>query len=275
MPMLTVLDGTEIHYKDWGTGRPVLLSHGWPLDADSWEAQQRLLAGNGYRVIAHDRRGHGRSSQPWGGNEMNTYADDLAALIDHLDLRQLTLVGFGTGGGEVVRYIGRLGTSRVAQLALVAAVPPFLLRGPDNPEGLPVAVFDALRERSLADRSQCYRDLADGPYYGNNRPGQRRSRGMRDALWARGLQAGAHNAYECIVAFSATDFRADLDAVDVPTMVIHGDDDQMIPMEIAGRKSAARIADAELVVYPGAPHGIIDTHKERLSADLLTFLNRF
>ncbi len=273
--MLTVLDGTEIHYKDWGTGRPVLLSHGWPLGADSWEAQQRLLAGHGYRVIAHDRRGHGRSSQPWGGNEMNTYADDLAALIDHLDLCQLTLVGFGTGGGEVVRYIGRLGTSRVAQLALVAAVPPFLLRGPDNPEGLPVAVFDALRERSLADRSQCYRDLADGPYYGNNRPGQLRSRGVRDAFWARGLQAGAQNAYECIAAFSATDFRADLDAVDVPTMVIHGDDDQMIPMEIAGRKSAARIADAELVVYPGAPHGIIDTHKERLGADLLTFVNRF
>lgn len=275
MSMLTVLDGTDIHYKDWGTGRPVLLSHGWPRAADSWEAEQLFLANNGYRVIAHDRRGHGRSSQPWGGNEMNTYADDLAALVDHLDLRDLTVVGFCTGGGEVVRYIGRHGTSRVAQLVLVAAVPPFLLRTVDNPDGMPVEVFDALREHSLADRSQCYQDLADGAYFGNNRPGQQRSRGMRDAFWAQGLQAGAHNAYECIAAFSATDFRADLDTVDVPTMVIHGDDDQMVPLEVAGKRSAARIPDAELVVYPGAPHGIIDTHKERLGADLLTFLNRY
>lgn len=275
MPTITTLDGTDIYFKDWGRGRPVVLSHGWPLNADSWEAAQLFLAHNGYRVIAHDRRGHGRSSQPWDGNEMNTYADDLAALIEELDLREATLVGFSTGGGEVARYVGRHGTSRVAQIALVSAVPPFMVRTEDNPDGVPVEVFDDIRAASLADRSQCYRDLADGPFFGNNRPGQDPSPGMRDAFWAQGLQAGARNAYECIAAFSATDFRADLDAVDVPALVIHGDDDQVVPIDVGGRRSAERLKNSQLIVYPGAPHGITDTHKDRLNNDLLTFLNTY
>lgn len=275
MPTITTLDGTDIYFKDWGRGRPVVLSHGWPLNADSWEAAQLFLADNGYRVIAHDRRGHGRSSQPWDGNEMNTYADDLAALIEELDLHEATLVGFSTGGGEVARYVGRHGTSRVAQIALVSAVPPFMVRTDDNPDGVPVEVFDGIRAASLADRSQCYRDLADGPFFGNNRTGQGPSQGVRDAFWAQGLQAGARNAYECIAAFSATDFRADLDAVDVPALVIHGDDDQVVPFDVGGRRSAERLRNARLIVYAGAPHGITDTHKDRLNADLLTFLNSY
>lgn len=272
--MSTVItdDGTEIFYKDWGEGRPVLLSHGWPLSSDSWEAQMLLLAEHGFRVIAHDRRGHGRSTQTWSGNDMDTYADDLACLVDTLDLRELTLVGFSTGGGEVARYLGRHGTGRVAQLVLVSAVPPFMLRTDDNPDGVPVEVFDGIREGSLADRSQTYRDLADGPFFGNNRPGQSPSQGMRDAFWLQGLQAGHRNAYECIAAFSATDFRADLDKVDVPTLVIHGDDDQVVPFEVGGRRSAERIRGARLLVYAGAPHGITDTHKEQLGTDLLAFL---
>lgn len=273
MPFVTTDDGTRIHYKDWGTGRPVVLSHGWPLNADSWEAQQLFLATHGYRAIAHDRRGHGRSDQPWHGNEMNTYADDLATLIDALDLRDVTLVGFSTGGGEVARYVGRHGTARVAQLVLVSAVPPFMLRTDDNPGGVPGEVFDAIRAGSLADRSQQYRDLADGPFFGNNRPGAEVSQGVRDAFWRQGLQAGHRGAYECVAAFSATDFRADLDAVDVPTLVIHGDDDQVVPIEVGGQASAARIKNATLKVYPGAPHGITDTHKDQLSADLLDFLD--
>ncbi len=273
MPFVNAADGTRIHYKDWGTGRPVVLSHGWPLNADSWESQQLFLATHGYRAIAHDRRGHGRSDQSWNGNEMNTYADDLATLIDTLDLRDVTLVGFSTGGGEVARYIGRHGTARVAQLVLVSAVPPFMLRTDDNPGGVPIEVFDAIRAGSLADRSQLYRDLADGPFFGNNRPGADISQGVRDAFWRQGLQAGHRNAYECIAAFSATDFRPDLDAVDVPTLVIHGDDDQVVPFEVGGQASAARIKNATLKVYAGAPHGITDTHKEQLSADLLDFLN--
>ncbi|MET8982591.1 alpha/beta hydrolase [Streptomyces sp. NPDC004539] len=275
MPFVTTADGSRIHYKDWGEGRAVVLSHGWPLDADSWEAQQLLLAGHGYRAIAHDRRGHGRSEQPWHGNEMDTYADDLATLLDTLDLRDVTLVGFSTGGGEVVRYIGRHGTARVAQLVLVSAVPPFMLLTDDNPGGVPGAVFDSIRAGSLADRSQLYRDLADGPFFGNNRPGASVSQGVRDAFWAQGLRAGHRAAYECVAAFSATDFRGDLDAVDVPTLVIHGDDDQVVPFEVGGKASAARVKGAELVVYPGAPHGITDTHKEQLGADLLRFLNSF
>lgn len=275
MPTVMVLDGTEIYYKNWGAGRPVILSHGWPQDADSWEAQQRFLAGRGYRVIAHDRRGHGRSSQPWTGNDMNTYADDLAALLDHLDLHEVTLVGFAAGGGEAVRYIGRHGTSRLAQLVLVSAVPPFLLRTHDNPDGIPADVFDALRAALRADRSQCYRDLADGPYFGHNRAGPRCSRGIRDAFWLQSMRSGAHNTHDCVTAFSATDFRADLDEVDIPTLVIHGDDDQVVPVDVAGRRTAARIPGAELIVYPGAPHGVTDTHREQLGADLLTFLNRY
>jgi len=272
MPFVTTTDGTEIFYKDWGEGRPVVLSHGWPLSSDSWEAQQLLLAENGFRAIAHDRRGHGRSTQSWGGNEMDTYADDLAAVIEALDLRDVTLVGFSTGGGEVARYIGRHGTARVAQAVLVSAVPPLMLQTDDNPGGLPLEVFDAIRAGSLADRSQLYRDLADGPFFGLNRPGASVSQGVRDAFWRQGLQAGHRNAYECIAAFSATDFRPDLDAFDVPTLVIHGDDDQVVPFEVGGKASAARINDATLTVYAGAPHGITDTHKQRLSEDLLSFV---
>ncbi|MCX4563194.1 alpha/beta fold hydrolase [Streptomyces umbrinus] len=273
MPYVTASDGAQIHYKDWGQGRPVVLSHGWPLNADSWEAQQLFLASNGFRAIAHDRRGHGRSTQTWLGNEMNTYADDLATLVDTLDLRDATLVGFSTGGGEVARYVGRHGTARLAQLVLVSAVPPFMLKTDDNPGGVPGEVFDAIRAGSIADRSQLYRDLADGPFFGGNRPGASPSQGTRDAFWLQGLQSGHRNAYECIAAFSATDFRADLDAFDVPTLVIHGDDDQVVPFEVGGKASAARIKNASLKVYPGAPHGITDTHKEQLNADLLEFLN--
>ncbi|MBM7774721.1 non-heme chloroperoxidase [Actinokineospora baliensis] len=272
MPYVTTADDARIYYKDWGEGRPVVLSHGWPLSSDSWEAQQLALASGGFRAIAHDRRGHGRSTQTWHGNDMDTYADDLATLIDTLDLREVTLVGFSTGGGEVARYIGRHGTARVAQAVLVSAVPPFMLQTDDNPGGVPVEVFDGLRAGSLADRSQLYRDLADGPFFGENRPGADVSQGIRDAFWRQGLQAGHHNAYECIAGFSATDFRADLDAFDIPTLVIHGDDDQVVPLPVGGQASAARIKGATLTVYPGAPHGITDTHKQQLADDLLTFL---
>jgi non-heme chloroperoxidase len=273
--MYVTSNGAEIYYKDWGSGRPVVLAHGWPLNSDSWESQQLFLAENGYRVIAHDRRGHGRSTQTWHGNEMDTYADDLAALLDHLDLREVTLIGFSTGGGEVARYIGRHGTGRVAQLVLVSAVPPFMLRTADNPGGVPGEVFDAIRAGSLADRSQQYHDLADGPFFGHNRPGADVSPGIREAFWRQGLQSGHRNAYECIAAFSATDFRPDLDAVDVPALVIHGDDDQVVPYAVGGQASAARIKNARLITYEGAPHGITDTHKEQLGIDLLTFLKEY
>ncbi len=273
MSFVTTSDGTQIFYKDWGTGRPVVLSHGWPLNSDSWEAQQLFLAENGYRVIAHDRRGHGRSTQTWHGNEMNTYAADLAAVIDHLDLRDVTLIGFSTGGGEVSRYIGNYGTARVAQAVLVSSVPPLMLRTDDNPGGVPIEVFDGLRAGSLADRSQLYKDLADGPFFGNNRPGASVAQGPRDAFWLQGMAAGHRNAYESIAAFSATDFRGDLAKFDVPTLVIHGDDDQVVPFEVGGKASAALIKGAELRVYAGGPHGITDTHKEQLNNDLLQFLN--
>jgi non-heme chloroperoxidase len=273
MGFVTTADNAQIFYKDWGEGRPVVLTHGWPLNSDSWEAQMLFLATNGYRVIAHDRRGHGRSSQTWHGNEMNTYADDLAALIGHLDLRDATLVGFSTGGGEVARYVGRHGTSRIRQLALVSAVPPYMLKTDDNPGGVPIEVFDGIRAGSLADRSQLYRDLADGPFFGNNRAGANVSQGVRDAFWRQGLQAGHRNAYECIAAFSATDFRQDLKLFDVPTLIVHGDDDQVVPFDVGGRASDVLIRDATLKVYPGAPHGITETHKDQLGADLLAFLN--
>jgi non-heme chloroperoxidase len=271
MPTVTTADGTEIYYKDWGEGQPVVLSHGWPLNADSWEAQQLYLAENGLRAIAHDRRGHGRSAQVWHGNDMDHYADDLAALIEALDLRDVILIGFSTGGGEVTRYIGRHGTARVAKLVLVSAVPPFMLRTDDNPGGVPIEVFDEIRAGSLADRSQLYHDLADGPFFGNNREGANVSRGIRDAFWRQGLQSGHKNAYDSIAAFSATDMREDLRRVDVPTLVIHGDDDQVVPFAVGGQASAALVDDARLKVYPGAPHGITDTHKDQLSADLLAF----
>jgi non-heme chloroperoxidase len=272
MPYVSAADGAQIFYKDWGEGRPVVLCHGWPLNSDSWEAQQLFLAENGFRAIAHDRRGHGRSTQTWAGNDMDTYADDLATLIRELDLRDATLVGFSTGGGEVARYVGRHGTGRVSQVVLVSAVPPFMLQTEDNPGGVPISVFDDIRAGSLADRSQLYRDLADGPFFGNNRPGANVSQGMRDAFWRQGMQAGHRGAYECIAAFSATDFRSDLDAFNVPTLVIHGDDDQVVPFEVGGKASAERIKNAALTVYPGAPHGITDTHKRQLCDDLLAFL---
>jgi non-heme chloroperoxidase len=272
---ITRADGAQIFYKDWGSGRPVVLSHGWPLSSDSWEAQMLLLAAHGYRCIAHDRRGPGRSTQTWHGNDMDTYAEDLANVMDSLELTEATLVGFSTGGGEVARYVGRFGTRRVAQVALVSAVPPFMLRTDDNPGGVPAETFDDLRAGHLADRSQLYRDLADGPFFGGNRPGATPSQGMRDAFWLQGLQAGARNAHECIAAFSATDFRKDLDAIGVPTLVIHGEDDQVVPFEVGGKASAARIADSQLIVYPGAPHGITDTHKHQLGTDLLEFLDSY
>ena len=272
MPTITTQDGAEIFYKDWGTGPVIVLCHGWPLSSDSWDAQSIFLSMNGFRVIAHDRRGHGKSEQAWTGNEMDTYADDLAALLDHLDLQGATLVGFSTGGGEVTRYIGRHGTARVAKLALVSAVPPFMLKTDDNPGGVPIEVFDGIREGSRADRSQQYQDLADGPFFGLNRDGAEVSQGIRDAFWLQGMASGHRNAYESIAAFSATDFREDLKKFDVPTLVIHGDDDQVVPFEVGGKASADLIDGAELKVYEGAPHGITDTHKERLGRDLLEFV---
>jgi non-heme chloroperoxidase len=270
MPHVVVADGAEIFYKDWGTGRPVVLSHGWPLNSDSWEAQALHLASHGYRVIAHDRRGHGRSTQTWHGNDMDTYADDLATLIDHLDLRDATLIGFSTGGGEVARYIGRHGTARVAQAVLVSAVPPFMLRTDDNPDGVPVEVFDGIRAGSLGDRSQLYKDLAAGPFFGGAA-----SQGVQDAFWLQSMASGHRNAYECVAAFSATDFRADLAKFDVPTLVIHGDDDRVVPFDVGGKRSAALIEGAVLNIYCGAPHGITDTHKDQLGKDLLAFLEEY
>ncbi|GAA0291733.1 alpha/beta fold hydrolase [Kineococcus aurantiacus] len=272
MGFVTTPDGNDIFFKDWGRGRPVVLAHGWPLNSDSWEAQQHQLADAGYRAIAHDRRGHGRSTQVWDGNDMDHYADDLAALLETLDLRDVTLVGFSTGGGEISRYIGRHGTSRIAQAVLVSAVPPLMVQREDNPDGVPVEVFDGLRAGSLADRSQLYEDLAAGPFFGANRPGVTVSQGIQDAFWRQGLQAGHKNAYDSIAAFSETDFRDDLAAFDVPTLVVHGDDDQVVPFPVGGRASAALVEDAELIVYEGAPHGITDTHKQQLGDDLLRFL---
>jgi non-heme chloroperoxidase len=272
MPSIVTADGTEIYYKDWGTGPPVVFSHGWPLSADSWEGQMFFLASHGFRCIAHDRRGHGRSSQPWDGNEMDTYADDLAALIEALDLSGATLFGFSTGGGEVARYIGRHGTARVAAAGLISAVPPLMVRTAANPNGLPIEVFDGLRAASRADRSQLYRDLASGPFFGYNRPGATPSQGVIDAFWMQGMQSGHKNAYDCIKAFSETDFTADLARFDVPTLIIHGSDDQIVPIGCAGRASAKLIASSALKVYPDAPHGITDTHRDQLNADLLAFL---
>ena len=268
---LTTKDGTTIYYKDWGTGKPVLFSHGWPLHSDSWEAQMMHVASNGFRAVAHDRRGHGRSSQPWHGNEMDTYADDLAELIEALDLKDLTLIGFSTGGGEVARYVGRHGTARVAKIALVSAVPPLMLKTEANPGGLPREVFDGIRAGSLADRSQLYKTLAAGPFFGANRPGSNVSQGMMDAFWLQGLASGHKNAYDCIRAFSETDFTEDLKKFDVPTLILHGDDDQIVPIGAAGLASARLVKNSVLKVYPGAPHGITDTHKDQLNDDLLAF----
>lgn len=273
---IATADGVQLYYKDWGpkNGPVVTFSHGWPLNSDSWESQMMFLASKGYRVVAHDRRGHGRSSQPWDGNDMDHYADDLAAVINALDLKNVTLVGFSTGGGEVARYIGRHGTGRVKKAVLVSAVPPLMLKTADNPGGVPLDVFDGLRKASLDNRSQLYLDIASGPFFGFNRPGAKPSQGLIQSFWVQGMQAGHKNTYDSIAAFSATDFRADLKKFDVPTLIVHGDDDQIVPIDNAGRSAATLIPGAKLLVYPGAPHGLTDTHKDRLNQDLLSFLQQ-
>ena len=272
MSMITTKDGTSIYYKDWGTGRPVVFSHGWPLQSDSWEHQMLYLAARGYRCIAHDRRGHGRSSQTWVGNDMDTYADDLSALLESLDLTRAMLVGFSAGGGEIARYIGRYGTKRLAKAALIAAVPPLMLLTPLNPGGLPMDVFDGIRADSIANRSQLYQTLASGPFFGYNRPGAKLSKGTADAFWLMGMQSGHKNAFDCIRAFSETDFTADLAKFDIPTLIVHGDDDQIVPIGASGLASAKLISKSTLKIYEGAPHGLTHTHKDRLNVDLLEFL---
>ncbi|TVM19374.1 alpha/beta hydrolase [Oceanidesulfovibrio indonesiensis] len=273
MPRITTHDGTQLYYKDWGAGQPVVFCHGWPLSSDSWESQMFFLASYGFRCIAHDRRGHGRSGQPWEGNDMDTYADDLAALMEALNLQDAVLVGFSTGGGEVARYIGRHGTDRVAKAGLISSVPPLMLKTPDNPEGTPIEVFDQLRESTITNRAQLYMDLGSGPFFGFNRPAATASQGMIDWFWLQGMTAGHKNTYDCIKAFSETDFTEDLKKFDVPTLVVHGDDDQIVPIAAAGEKSVRLVPDATLKVYAGAPHGLTDTHKDQLNKDLLEFLN--
>ena len=270
MPTITMVDGTEIYYKDWGKGQPVVFSHGWPLTADAWEDQMLFLADHGYRCIAHDRRGHGRSSQPWDGNEMDTYADDLAALVQALNLKDAIHVGHSTGGGEVARYIGRHGTRRVAKAVLISAVPPIMLKTEANPGGLPIEVFDQIRAGVLADRSQFFKDLTT-PFYGANRPGSKVSQGMRDFFWLQGMMGGLKNEYDCIKAFSETDFTADLGKFDVPTLLIHGDDDQIVPIDAAARRTVELVEGARLVVYEGGDHGICSTQKDRVNQELLAF----
>ncbi|WP_219114566.1 alpha/beta fold hydrolase [Janthinobacterium sp. UMAB-56] len=268
---ITVKDGTVIHFKDWGTGTPVVFSHGWPLQGDAWEDQMMFLASHGYRVIAHDRRGHGLSSQPWQGNDMDTYADDLATLLDALDIKGATLIGHSTGGGEVARYLGRHGEKRVAKAVLVGAVPPQMVKSDSNPGGLPMSVFDGIRAGVLADRSQFFKDLAV-PFFGANRPGNKVSQGMRDTFWLQGMQCGIKNAYDCIKQFSETDFTADLKKISVPTLVVHGGDDQIVPIDASAKAAAKLIKNARLVIYEGAPHGLPATHKDRLNEDLLAFI---
>jgi non-heme chloroperoxidase len=268
---ITTKDDTEIYYKDWGKGPVVTFSHGWPLNSDAWDGQMFFLAQNGFRVVAHDRRGHGRSSQPFSGNDMDGYADDLAAVIEALDLKDAVLVGHSTGGGEVVRYIARHGKERVAKAVLIAAVPPIMLKTPANPEGLAMEVFDNLRSGLTKDRSQFYKDLAI-PFYGANRPGTKVSQGTLDQFWLWSMQAGLKNAYESIKAFSETDFTEDLKKIDVPTLVMHGDDDQIVPVKDSAVKSARLIRGAKEIYYPGAPHGLTATHQDQVNADLLAFL---
>ena len=268
---ITTKDGVEIFYKDWGQGPPVMFSHGWPLNADAWDGQLLFLAQNGYRAIAHDRRGHGRSSQASMNNDMDGYADDLATVIETLDLDEVTLVGHSTGGGEVARYIGRHGTSRVAKAVLIAAVPPLVLKTKSNPEGLPIDVFDGLRAGLFNDRSQFYKDFAM-MFYGANRPGAKVSQGVLDQFWLWSMQAGLKNAYDSIKAFSETDFTEDLKKFDIPTLVLHGEDDQVVPIRDSAKKSARLIKGAKEIYYPGAPHGITTTHQDRINADLLAFI---
>ncbi|HET7870988.1 MAG TPA: alpha/beta hydrolase [Terriglobales bacterium] len=271
MSTITVKDGTTIYYKDWGKGPVVTFSHGWPLSSDAWDSQLLFLAQNGFRVVAHDRRGHGRSSQAWEGNDMDGYADDLAALIKELDLKDVTLVGHSTGGGEVARYIGRHGTKRVVAAVLIAAVPPLLIKSATNPEGLPIAVFDELRKGLTDDRSQFYKDFAV-MFYGANRPGAKVSQGMLDQFWLWSMQGGLKNVYDSIKAFSETDFTEDLKKFDVPTLVMHGEDDQVVPIKDSAKKSAKLIKGSKEIYYPGLPHGLTATHPDRVNADLLEFL---
>ncbi|SEN93806.1 alpha/beta fold hydrolase [Actinacidiphila rubida] len=272
MPFITAKDGTEIFYKDWGSGQPVVFSHGWPLTGDAWDPQAQLMAGNGFRALAHDRRGGGRSGQPWGGNDLDTYAEDLASLIDALDLRDVILVGHSTGGGEVTRYMGLHGTGRVAKAVLVGAIPPLMLKTAANPEGLPIDVFDELRHGVATDRSQFYEDLS-APFYGANRPESTVSQGTRDAFWLWSMTVGIKGAYDCVKAFSETDLTEDCKRVDVPTLIVHGDDDQIVPIVAAGAKSSKLIKDSTFTVYEGAPHGLAMVPKfaDRFNADLLAF----
>jgi non-heme chloroperoxidase len=271
MNRITTKDGTQIYYKDWGTGQPIVFSHGWPLTADAWEDQMVFLAAHGYRCIAHDRRGHGRSSQPWDGNEMDTYADDLGALVESLDLTNAVHVGHSTGGGEVARYIGRFGTKRVAKAVLISAVPPLMLKTAANPGGLPMEAFDAIRTGCLADRSQFYKDLS-APFYGANRPGAAVSQGLRDSFWLQSMQGGHKGLLDCIKAFSETDFTEDLKKFDVPTLILHGDDDQIVPIGASALLSSKLVKGATLTIYPGAPHGMCSTLKDKVNADLLAFI---
>ncbi|WP_029923415.1 alpha/beta fold hydrolase [Nevskia soli] len=271
MPTISTRDGTAIYYKDWGSGQPIVFSHGWPLSADAWEDQMVFLASHGYRCIAHDRRGHGRSGQPWEGNEMDTYADDLAALVEALDLKDAVHVGHSTGGGEVARYIGRHGTKRVAKAVLIGAVPPLMLKTAANPGGLPLEVFDGIRAGVLADRSQFFKDLTI-PFYGYNRPDAKVSEGVRDSFWMQGMQAGFKGVLDCIKAFSETDFNEDLKKFDVPTLILHGDDDQIVPIADSALLSAKLVKGARLVVVKGAPHGLCTTMKDRVNAELLAFI---
>jgi non-heme chloroperoxidase len=271
MNTITATDGAKIFYKDWGSGQPLVFSHGWPLTADDWDAQMLYFGQQGYRVIAHDRRGHGRSTQTWDGNEMNTYADDLAALTEALDLKGAIHVGHSTGGGEVARYIGRHGTGRVAKAVLIGAVPPLMLKTAANPGGLPIEAFDAIRQSVQADRSKFWKDLSL-PFYGYNRPGAKISEGVRESFWLQSMMAGFPAAYFCIKAFSETDFTEDLKKFDVPTLILHGDDDQIVPIGASAMLSSKLVKDAELKVYPGAPHGMCTTLKDQVNADLLAFI---
>ena len=271
MATITTKDGTKIFYKDWGKGQPVLFSHGWPLCGDAWDAQMAFLGQQGYRVIAHDRRSHGRSDQTWDGNDMDTYADDLAELIEALDLRDLVMIGHSTGGGEVAHYLGRHGTSRVAKAVLIGAVPPLMLKSDTNPGGLPIEVFDGIRKGVFDNRAQFYKDLVM-PFFGYNRPGATMSEGVRDSFWLQGMMGGIKGQLDCIREFSEVDYTEDLKKIDVPTLIVHGDDDQIVPIDAAGRMSAKIVKDATLKVYPGAPHGLAVTHQDQLNADLLAFL---